>query len=115
VRELLRALTEAVGAGEAGDAADRAAIAALYAPLEAETRDPAARQAVRDWRAQREAELADRIAARVAYQAVLARVGEGQALLLDRAAHLSQEETARQVRAAEEALRRAATRLPRGA
>jgi hypothetical protein len=67
------------------------------------------------WRAQREAALAGRAAARNAYVAVLGRIGEGQALLLERAAHLSQEETARQVRAAEAALRQAAALLPRGA
>jgi hypothetical protein len=115
VQVLLRALSDSIGGMEAGDAADRAAIAALYAPLEAETRDPAARQAIRDWRSQREVELESRISARSAYKRVLARIGEGQALLLDRVSHLAQEETARQLRAAEEALRRATALLPRGA
>jgi hypothetical protein len=59
--------------------------------------------------------LESRISARSAYKRVLARIGEGQALLLDRVSHLAQEETARQLRAAEEALRRATALLPRGA
>jgi hypothetical protein len=113
VRVLLHSLANLVGAMEDADTADRAAIAALYAPLEAETRDPAARQAIRDWRTQRQAELEARISGRSAYKHVLARIGEGQALLLDRASHLSQAETARRLRSAEETLRRAAALLPR--
>ncbi|MFZ4409648.1 MAG: hypothetical protein ACOYOH_20060 [Paracraurococcus sp.] len=112
VATLLRRLSEAVAGLAAGDAARREAIEALYAPLEAGTRDPAARQAIREWRAQREAEVAAGAAARDAYRAVLARIAEGQAVLLERSGHLRQEETARQVRAAETALRRAAALLP---
>lgn len=113
VQALLGSLSAAVAAETDGPARD--AVAALYGPLEAEARDPAARQAIRDWRAQREAEIAARTAAREAYRAVLARIAEGQALLLAKAGHLSQEETARQVRAQEAALRRAAALLPWGA
>ena len=113
VQVLLRALSETVAGMAAEDAPEREAIVALYGPLEAETPDPAARQTIRDWRAQREAELAARAADRDAYCRVLARIAEGQAVLLERASRLSQAETARQVRAAEEALRRAAALLPR--
>jgi len=114
VQAALRALSDAVGGLAAQDAAEREAIAALYGPLEERARDPAARQAIRDLRALREADLAARVAGRQAYLAVLARLAEGQALLMERRSHLSQEETARQVRAAEATLRRAAALLPRG-
>ena len=66
-----------------------------------------------DIRAQREAALASRVHDREAYRAVLARLAEGEALLQARAGHLTQAETARQVRAADAELRRAAALLPR--
>jgi hypothetical protein len=57
-------------------------------------------------------------AADPAERAVLARIGEGHALLAARArgvVRLGQRETAREIRAAEEALLRAGARLPAGA
>lgn len=115
VQALAAALSAAVAGSSSSEAADRAAAAAFYAELEGEARDRAARQAVRDLAALRDREFAARAAARARYTAVLARIAEGHALLKARAPHISQEETIRQVRAAEDSLRRAAALLPQGA
>ncbi len=68
---------------------------------------------MRDVAQLRERDFVLAIAARTEYDAVLHRFAEGHALLASRGRHLSQEETARQVHAAEDALRRTAQRLPR--
>jgi hypothetical protein len=114
VQALVAALSAAVVRSASGEAEDRAAAAASYARLEREARDRAARQATRDLAALRDREFATRAAARAQYGAVLARIAEGHALLKTRARHITQEETVRQVRAAEDNLRRAAALLPRG-
>lgn len=49
---------------------------------------------------------------REAYLRVLAAIGEGHAMLKARARHITQEEVARELRAQEDRLRRAAIRLP---
>ena len=54
-----------------------------------------------------------RAAARANYLTVLADIAAGHKLLAERLRHLTQEETQRQIRSAEAALRRAATALPR--
>ena len=72
-----------------------------------------ARQAIRDAAALRDREFATREASRVLYASALAQVAEGHALLKERASHLSQQETARQVRAAQDRLARTAAPLPR--
>jgi hypothetical protein len=114
VQALVAALSAAVARSASGEAEDRAAAAASYARLEGETRDRAARQAARDLAALRDREFATRAAAHAQYRAVLARLAEGHALLRARARHITQEETVRRVRAAEDSLRRAAALLPRG-
>lgn len=110
---LVAALSSAVARVASGEAEDRAATAASYARLERETRDSAARQATRDLAALRDREFVHRAAARAQYGAVLTRIAEGHALLKTRARRITQEETVRQVRAAEDSLRRAAALLPR--
>jgi hypothetical protein len=114
VQVLVTALSAAVARSSPWEAEDRAAAVALYARLEREARDPAARQAARDLAALRDREFAARAAARARYGLVLARIAEGHALLKARARRITQEEAIRQVRAAEDSLRRAAALLPRG-
>jgi len=53
-----------------------------------------------------------RLAAREGYREVLARIGEGHALLLQRVRHLDQQETRRMMRVQEEQLMRTVARLP---
>jgi hypothetical protein len=114
VQALVAALSAAVARSASGEAEHRAAAAAYYARLEREARDRAARQATRDLAALRDREFATRAAAHAQYRTVLARLAEGHALLRARARHITQEETVRRVRAAEDSLRRAAALLPRG-
>jgi hypothetical protein len=112
VQALVSALTAALPPATA-DAPDRTAAAEAYAALEEASHDPAARQAIRDVAALRDREFATREASRVLYARALAQVAEGHALLKERASHLSQQETARQVRAAQDRLARTAAPLPR--
>jgi hypothetical protein len=112
-RGVLAGLGRQVAALEPDEAAERAALAGHFRRLAAGTRDPAARAALEEAEALRRREIDGRVAARVAYLAVLARIGEGHALLIERQGKLSQAETARLVRGQEAALRRAAALLPR--
>ena len=101
VQVLLRSLSIPARHG-GGDAADRAAIAALYAPLEAATRDLAARQAFAigahngkpNWMP-----VSPPVRRISMFSPGSARA---RRCCSDRASHLSQAETARQLRAAEE-------------
>ncbi len=106
VQALIAALSGAVArtapGGEAADAAPRAAPA----------RDPAARAALDELAALRQLAVVARAAARERYRDVLAAIAEGHALLAEEAGRITQEETIRRVRAAEDALRRAAFLLP---
>jgi hypothetical protein len=92
---------------------ERAAVAARYAELARGARDAAARRTLQDVAALLDRDFGARAAARLNYAEVVRRIGEGHALLTERSRHLGQEETARQVRAAENRLRRAAALLPR--
>ncbi|MBV1798890.1 hypothetical protein [Siccirubricoccus sp. G192] len=112
LQALVAALVAAVPETDAGLTEDRRTMAATYAALEQEARDPAARQAARDVAALRDREFAARVAARHTYLSILAQVAVGHVLLKERASHLSQEETARQVRTARDRLLRAAAPLP---
>jgi hypothetical protein len=112
VQALVAALSATLGRSSSGEAADRVATATFYAGLECAARDRAARQAARDLVALRDREFASRALMRARYWAVLAEIGAGHALLKARARHISQEETIRQVRAAEDRLHRAAALLP---
>jgi hypothetical protein len=114
VQALVAALSEAVATYGAREAEERAAVAAFYAQLDAEAADRTGRQAARDVAALRDRDFALRALARSRYAAVLARVAEGHALLKERSRHMSQQETVRQVHAAEDRLRRAAALLPQG-
>jgi hypothetical protein len=112
VQALVTALIAALSETDAGVAADRQAVAATYAALQRKARDPVARQVVRDAAALRDREFAARVAARDTYLDVLVQVAAGHALLKERASHLSQQETARQVCAAQDRLLRVAAPLP---
>jgi hypothetical protein len=107
--DLARATTSATPREEQ----ERAAVAARYAELARAARDAAARRTLQDLAALLDREFGTRAAARLSYAEVVRQIGEGHALLTGRSRHLSQEETARQVRAAENRLRRAAALLPR--
>ena len=112
VQALIAALAAALPPVDA-DAPDRTAAAETYIVLEGESRDPAARQAIRDVAALRDRQFAARGASRELYARALVQVAEGHALLKERASHLSQQETARRVRAAQDRLARTAAPLPR--
>ncbi|WP_207538160.1 hypothetical protein [Sabulicella rubraurantiaca] len=112
VQTLVAALAAVLPPDEA-DAPHRTATAEAYAALVRATHDPAAQQAVRDVAALRDREFAAREASRALYARALLQVGEGHALLNERASRLPQEETARQVRATRDQLMRLAAFLPR--
>lgn len=112
VQALVAALVAAVPKTDAGVAAERRAMAVMYSALEREARDPAAAQAIRDAAVLRDRQLATRAAVHGTYSRILEEVAAGHALLKERASHLSQEETARQVRVARDRLLGAAAPLP---
>jgi hypothetical protein len=107
--DLARATTSATPREEQ----ERAAVAARYAELARAARDAATRRTLQDLAVLLDREFGTRAAARLNYAEVVRQIGEGHALLTERSRHLGQEETARQVRAAENRLRRAAALLPR--
>lgn len=112
VQALVTALRTAVEEAATSAAQERSTVAAAYGRLEQEARDTASRRAFRDIGAMRDREYAAGAAARAHYVLVLTRIAEGHALLKIRTGHLTQEETARQIRAAEDRLRRSAALLP---
>jgi len=113
VQALIAAMQEAIATLEPQEAATAEQARARYQRLLREARDEPSRQILRDLAGLHEAAFANRAAAIRNYQMVLADIAKGHALLKERAAHLTQEETARQIRAAEAELRRAGARLPR--
>jgi hypothetical protein len=113
VQTLVAALRTAVADAGTGLTEERGAVAAAYRQLEQESRDAASRQAIRDVGVIRDREYAAGLEARTNYDRLLVSIAEGHALLKARASYLSQEETARQLRRAEERLRRAEALLPR--
>ena len=113
LQALVAALNTAVTGLEAHEAEERRAVAADYARMRTEARAPFASRAVRDLGELRDRELAIRTAARANYRVVLTRIAEGHALLKARARHITQEESIRQIRAADDQLRRASAVLPR--
>jgi hypothetical protein len=113
VQLLIAALRTAVADAAAGSAEERGAVAGAYRQVEQETRDAASRRAIRDLAIMRDREYAAGAEARINYDRLLARIAEGHALLKARASYLRQEETARQLRAAEDQLRRSEALLPR--
>lgn len=113
VQALVNALSETVARPEPMETRSRSDLAAYYARLEREARDPAARQSARDWAALYDREFAARAAMRTQYVLVLTRIAEGHALLKARSRHMTQEETARMIRAQADLLLRAAAPLPR--
>lgn len=113
VQALIAAMQEAIATLEPQAAATAEQARARYQRLLREARDEPSRQILRDLAGLHEAAFANRAAAIRNYQMVLADIAKGHALLKERAAHLTQEETARQIRAAEAELRRAGARLPR--
>ncbi|MBS7810121.1 hypothetical protein [Roseococcus pinisoli] len=114
VQALVAALREAVARQEAGEAAARREAAAFYAEVEANGRDAAAQQALREWARERDAAFAAEAARRLGYGQVLARVAEGHALLKARASRMTRLDVVQEVRAAEAELRRAAQPLRTG-
>jgi hypothetical protein len=113
VQALIAAMQEAVTTLEPAEATAADQARARYQRLLREARDEASRQILRDLTALHEAAAANRAAAIRNYQTVLTDIARGHALLKERASHLTQDETARQIRAAEAELRRAGARLPR--
>lgn len=113
VQALIVAMQEAITAIEPTEAATAEQARARYQRLLREARDEPSRQILRDLAALYEAASANRAAAIKNYQTVLADIARGHALLKERVSNLTQEETARQIRAAEAELRRAGARLPR--
>lgn len=113
VQALIAALRMALRDAGLHVAGERNVVAAGYIQLEYATKDPVSRQMLRELAAMRDREYAAGKAARTNYDLVLASIAEGHALLKTRNARLSQAETARDIRAAEDALRRAADLLPR--
>ena len=73
VQALIAALGASLPEEEPGSRRERASIAAAYAALEAETKDPAARRAMRDLAALQDRELAARAASLTLYRQVLAQ------------------------------------------
>jgi len=106
-------MQEAVTTLEPAEAASADQARARYLRLQREARDEPSRQILRDLAALHETGAANRAAAISNYQTVLADIAKGHALLKERVAHLTQEETMRQIRTAEAELRRAGARLPR--
>ena len=113
VQALIAAMQESITALEPAETTAREQTRARYQRLLREARDEPSRQILRDLAALHEAGFANRAAAFSNYQTVLADIARGHALLKERVSHLTQEETARQIRAAEAELRRAGVRLPR--
>ncbi|MCA3278754.1 MAG: hypothetical protein ING10_05750 [Roseomonas sp.] len=113
VQALIAAMQESVTALEPAETTARDQARARYQRLQREARDEASRQILRDLAALHEAGFANRAAAISNYRTVLTDIAKGHALLKERVSHLTQEETARQIRAAEAELRRAGARLPR--
>jgi hypothetical protein len=104
-------MQESMTALEPAESTAREQTRARYQRLLREARDEPSRQILRDLAALHEAGFANRAAAFSNYQTVLADIARGHALLRERVSHLTQEETARQIRAAEAELRRAGARL----
>jgi hypothetical protein len=113
LQALIAAMLEAIATLEPAETATAEQARARYQRLLREARDEPSRQILRDLAGLQEAAFANRAAAIKNYQTVLADIARGHALLKERVAHLTQEETARQIRAAEAELRRAGARLPR--
>jgi hypothetical protein len=113
LQALIAAMLEAIATLEPAEAAAADQARARYQRLLREARDEPSRQILSDLATLYEAAFANRAAAIKNYQTVLADIARGHALLKERVAHLTQEETARQIRAAEAKLRRAGARLPR--
>lgn len=112
LQALVAALSSGVGTIATAAATDRAAVAAALARDAAAARDPATSRLLLDMASRHDRDFAVREVARARYLAALAGIAEGHALLLARSGNLSQEATARAVRAAEDQLRRIADQLP---
>lgn len=113
VQGLIQALSETVSGVMPAEDAARQASAAHYARLMRDAHDAPTRAILAEISAMRDEAFANRAAARANYLAVLGDIAAGHKLLAERLRHLTQEETQRQIRAAEASLRRAATALPR--
>ena len=113
VQGLIQALSETVSGAMPAEDAARQASAAHYARLMRDAQDAPTRAILAEISAMRDEAFANRAAARVNYLAVLGDIAAGHKLLAERLRHLTQEETQRQIRAAEASLRRAAMALPR--
>lgn len=112
VQALLRALSASVAALAPMEQAERRSVAETYALMRREARGAPLQVTVRDLGALLERRAAVREAARADYQRVLALIGEGHALLKARARRITREAAILEIRAAEDALRRAAAALP---
>lgn len=113
LQALIPILSSSVGERAAAARSDRAAVAASHSDAAAAANDPATRRLIGDMAVLHDQDYAVRAVARTNYIAVLAGIAEGHALLMERRDRLSQAATGREVRAAEDRLRRAADQLPR--
>lgn len=113
VQSLVTALSSAIGSPEPSQTRARSDLAAYYAQLGRDARDPVARRSARDWAALYEREFVANAAMRAQYVLVLTRIAEGHAVLKQRSRHMTQEETARLIREQADRLLRAAAPLPR--
>ena len=113
VQTLVTALSDAIVQTEPMATQARLDLAATYAQMEREAREPGTRQSIRHWAALFDREFAAQAAVRMQYRLVLTRIAEGHTLLKARAGHMTQEETARLIRAQADRLQRASAMLPR--
>ncbi len=115
VQALIASLVLSAAAPADMETGMRQADAEEAARLAASARDPAARRAVLEWAALREAEAASRSEARRRYVALLRQVATGHALLKDKSSQITQPAVVQEINLGRDQLRRATLLLPRTA
>lgn len=113
LQALIAALASSIGTITSTAISERAAVAARLADEAARSRHPVTRRLMLDMASIQDRDFALRELGRARYIAALTGIAEGHTLLVARLGHLSQEATAREVRRAEDQLRRIADQLPR--
>lgn len=115
VQALIAALRGAVARQTEEEAASRQRAAAYYAGTAAASRDPAARQALAEWADRRDAGFVAEAQARAQYLDILQRIAADHARMKAQAGSITREQAVREIRIAEDQLRRASVALQRGA
>lgn len=108
---IVAALKRTVGAVADEEAAERTGIEQFYGTLERRSSDPAARQAMREWREVRDGDVIAQRSSREAFLKAIDAIGRGHQVLYDNRNQLSLAETIRQIRAVEAELKTAAALL----